>query len=791
MKHINIRHTTYLITKQNTRFFVFIMFLILAISHLNGQERIPMTIEQSGIYTVPCEVNGLKLKFIFDTGAADVHLSLVEAAFMLKNGYISSDDFIGKGKYSMADGSISENSMVNLKEIKIGNVVINNVTACISSNTKASLLLGQSAIQKLGPYSINGNYLILDSHGTKSLNGFKTINENNGNVYTGFVTNGVYEGQGKMIYANGRTYEGNWKFGKRNGYGILRYKSGNIEYEGEWKEDKRHGQGTSYGIIGNKYVGNFANDSKFGKGVSYTSSGDSTVAVWRSGYYDCTGTKYYKNGETLTGTWVGGYKEGKFIHTYPNGRKSQEFYQKDSLISIKTQSFSNSTNYNDAELYEHFTGKGKKDYKDGTYNGEFVNGKRQGFGVMTYIDGSTYEGNWNYDNFDGKGTFKWKSGGKYVGDFKNGWRHGAGVYTWPNGDEYVGQFEKGKRSGKGKITYKSGGAYDGEWRESKWNGHGAVVYDNGDEYTGNFLEGKKHGDGIMYYSTGDKYDGKWANNLFEGIGTYSWKNGDKYVGSFREGLMSGYGTYTWSSGDRYEGYWANNKRNGSGTYYYVEGGTKMGIWKDGKYQEKTSTNGSITSYSNVLSSSATNNTTTPYKTEIYDDAYAYKKYVPKSYYTAHTVTAVNLREGPGKDYGVITTISEGESIFMETSERYKDFAKVLHIKTGEEGYVSSAFLDGYTKIKVNEKGALEVTGKTYNKYADIILKNDTKVTTKITIGDKTYMVSPNSSKRIKNIEGGTYNIMASSPGIIPYVGVDTVEGGYEYSWKFYIQTVKK
>lgn len=33
--------------------------------------------------------------------------------------------------------------------------------------------------------------------------------------------------------------------------------------------------------------------------------------------------------------------------------------------------------------------------------------------------------------------------------------------------------------------------------------------------------------------------------------------------------------------------------------------------------------------------------------------------------------------------------------------------------------------------------------------------------------------------------------MASSPGIIPYVGVDSVEGGYEYSWRFYIQTIKR
>ena len=126
-----------------------------------AQQRIPMHLENSGIYTIPCEVNGLKLRFVFDTGASDVHLSLLDAAFMLKNGYISKDDFIGKTSYSMADGSISENAVVNIKEIKIGNLCINDVRASVSSKLNASLLLGQSAIQKIGKYTIDDDYLIL------------------------------------------------------------------------------------------------------------------------------------------------------------------------------------------------------------------------------------------------------------------------------------------------------------------------------------------------------------------------------------------------------------------------------------------------------------------------------------------------------------------------------------------------------------------------------------------------------------------------------------------------------
>lgn len=149
--------------KQHYKFIILVFLVILGQSMSFAQERIPMKLEKSGIYTIPCEVNGLKLSFVFDTGASVVHISLLEAAFMLKNGYINENDFIGTGNYIMADGSIAENALINLKSIKIGNIVIKDVTACVSSNINASLLLGQSAIQKLGKYAIDGNYLVLYS----------------------------------------------------------------------------------------------------------------------------------------------------------------------------------------------------------------------------------------------------------------------------------------------------------------------------------------------------------------------------------------------------------------------------------------------------------------------------------------------------------------------------------------------------------------------------------------------------------------------------------------------------
>lgn len=60
---------------------------------------------EGGVSIIPCKVNGLNLNFIFDTGASDVSLSLTEASFMLKNGYLDSNDIIGTSDYLDANGN--------------------------------------------------------------------------------------------------------------------------------------------------------------------------------------------------------------------------------------------------------------------------------------------------------------------------------------------------------------------------------------------------------------------------------------------------------------------------------------------------------------------------------------------------------------------------------------------------------------------------------------------------------------------------------------------------------------
>ena len=121
---------------------------------------IPFT-KESGVYKVKCQINGLPLHFVFDTGASDVTLSMTEASFMMKNDYLSGNDVIGNQRYMDADGDISVGTVINLKDVNFGGQTLKNVRASVVRNQKAPLLLGQSVLGRLGKIEIDNQKHVL------------------------------------------------------------------------------------------------------------------------------------------------------------------------------------------------------------------------------------------------------------------------------------------------------------------------------------------------------------------------------------------------------------------------------------------------------------------------------------------------------------------------------------------------------------------------------------------------------------------------------------------------------
>ena len=117
--------------------------------------------KEGGVCKVKCVINGLPLHFIFDTDATDVSISSVEATFMAKNDFLSSSDIIGKQNYQTADGNITEGTVINLKDVKLGSLHLNNIKASVVRNQAAPLLLGQSVLSKLGKIEIDNTKKVL------------------------------------------------------------------------------------------------------------------------------------------------------------------------------------------------------------------------------------------------------------------------------------------------------------------------------------------------------------------------------------------------------------------------------------------------------------------------------------------------------------------------------------------------------------------------------------------------------------------------------------------------------
>ncbi len=168
------------------RYLFILIFQFVFIHFCHSQTVIKME-KDGGVNVIPCSINGLALKFVFDTGASTVSISSAEAIFMLKNGYLKSSDFIGEHSYSDAKGEISEGTTINLRELSFAGFTLKNVKATIVHNLKAPLLLGLSAIDKLGKIQIDGMTLTI-LNGKKSIYDEKSYSNCNSYIRLVFLT---------------------------------------------------------------------------------------------------------------------------------------------------------------------------------------------------------------------------------------------------------------------------------------------------------------------------------------------------------------------------------------------------------------------------------------------------------------------------------------------------------------------------------------------------------------------------------------------------------------------------
>lgn len=117
--------------------------------------------KKGGVNQVPVEINGVKMFFIFDTGAGMVSISETESFFLYKQGTLTDDDFLGTASFIDANGDISEGTIINLKTVKIGDRTLKNIKASVVHNMDAPLLLGQTVLERFGNIEIDNEQGII------------------------------------------------------------------------------------------------------------------------------------------------------------------------------------------------------------------------------------------------------------------------------------------------------------------------------------------------------------------------------------------------------------------------------------------------------------------------------------------------------------------------------------------------------------------------------------------------------------------------------------------------------
>jgi hypothetical protein len=388
------------------------------------------------------------------------------------------------------------------------------------------------------------------------------------------IDKNIRYGHGKMKYANGNIYEGEWKNNNKSGNGKMKYQNGSI-YDGEWKKNKKNGKGKMIYGIGHYYEGEWKNDMKDGKGIYRTPDGVIYEGEWKDDKKNGNGKIKYGMGHYYDGEWKDNMKNGKGIY-----RKC------------------------DGEIY----------------NGEWKDEQKHGYGKLyvIYSNDILYEGQWEYDNRNGYGKGRYK---KMVFDGK--WENGIPdicddtekEIIFNNGSIYNGNCEIGVENmnmnictnndltikhknfevkinernihlvGYGKIKYANGDTYEGNWDKSLRNGKGKYVFMNGDIYDGMWLDNIRNGQGKMKYINGDKYEGEWKNNKKFSNGKMSYSNGDIYKGSWYADMKNGQGKMIYSNGDIYKGLWFADMKNGQGKMIYSNGEIYEGEWKDNNYKK--------------------------------------------------------------------------------------------------------------------------------------------------------------------------------------------------------------
>jgi gag-polyprotein putative aspartyl protease len=136
-----------------SQFFALASFVLWRTAALS--ETIVPMISDGGTFRIPVTINDeLTLKFVIDSGAADVSVPADVVTTLVRTGTITDTDFLGKQTYKLADGSTVPSQQFVIRSLKVGDKTLENVVGSIAP-VAGGLLLGQSFLSRFNTWSID------------------------------------------------------------------------------------------------------------------------------------------------------------------------------------------------------------------------------------------------------------------------------------------------------------------------------------------------------------------------------------------------------------------------------------------------------------------------------------------------------------------------------------------------------------------------------------------------------------------------------------------------------------
>ena len=421
--------------------------------------------------------------------------------------------------------------------------------------------------------------------------------------YDGVIDeSGNRQGNGKMTYADGRSYVGGFDNNKFHGdKGVYHWADGDV-YEGSFRDGERHGVGIF------RLADGAVEYSTYDAGV-VTGGGLAWSADRKTAHKTADGKK-------INGISPGlAEKLAKEIFDLPVPAPS-------ATVSTPAKATGKPRLFKRLFSSKTVGPDGKPMFKDngdwGSYEGDVdQSGNRQGNGKMTYVSGSIYEGGFVDDKFHGdKGSYRWSDGDEYEGGWKDGERQGVGVFRSADGTVEYSIYEMGATKGGGlvwsadrKTAHKT---VDGEKTtemlveeavefakeifdlpvpepytkvSAKAAAHHPTAIKTG-LFGKLFSRQKIDSDGkpmFKDHGTWGSYEGDVDNDgNRQGKGTMTYVNGCYYEGGFVDDKFHGdKGVYHWFDGDEYEGGWKDGERHGVGIFRSADGTAEYSTYDAG------------------------------------------------------------------------------------------------------------------------------------------------------------------------------------------------------------------